>query len=35
MTPFTVTLRSELSEARYSLTASLLGELAWELEDAL
>jgi general secretion pathway protein H len=35
MTPFTVTLRSELSEARYSLTASLLGELAWELGDAL
>ncbi|MCK5308861.1 MAG: type II secretion system minor pseudopilin GspH [Zetaproteobacteria bacterium] len=34
MTPFTVTLQSELSDARYYLTASLLGELTWELEDA-
>jgi len=35
MTPFTVTLQSESSEARYSLTASLLGELAWEMEEPL
>jgi len=33
MTPFTVTLQSELSDARYSLTTSLLGQLTWELED--
>ena len=35
MTPFTVTLRSELSDARYYLTASLLGDLAWDMEEAL
>jgi len=33
MTPFTVTLQSELSDARYSLTASLLGQMTWELEN--
>ena len=35
MTPFTVNLHSELSEARYNLTASLLGDLSWEIEDSL
>ena len=35
MTPFTLTLQSALSDARYYMTVSLLGELKWELEDAL
>lgn len=35
MTPFTVNLQSELSEARYYLTASLLGDLDWEMEEPL
>ena len=35
MTPFTVNLRSELSEARYYLTATLLGGLTWEMEESL
>lgn len=35
MTPFTVSLHSELSDARYYLTASLLGDLVWEAEESL
>ena len=35
MTPFTVNLQSELSEARYFLTTSLLGDLVWEMEERL
>ncbi len=35
ITPFTVRLQASLSEARYYLTASLLGELAWEREESL
>jgi general secretion pathway protein H len=35
ITPFTVTLQSGLSDARYYLTASLLGDLAWDMEEAL
>ncbi|MGB5440347.1 MAG: type II secretion system minor pseudopilin GspH [Gammaproteobacteria bacterium] len=35
MTPFTLSLYAALSEARYYLTASLLGELAWDTEETL
>ena len=35
MTPFTVSLHTTLSEARYYLTASLLGELSWDREESL
>jgi len=35
MTPFTVTLQSELTDARYFMSASLLGELSWETEERL
>ena len=35
MTPFTVSLRAALSDARYFLTASLLGELSWDREESL
>jgi general secretion pathway protein H len=34
MTPFSATLQSPLSDTRYHLTASLLGEISWETEAA-
>lgn len=35
MTPFSATLEADQSERRYHLSASILGELSWELEDVL
>jgi len=33
MTPFSVTFQTDLSPYRYHLTATLLGELEWEMEE--
>lgn len=35
MTPFSATLEADLSERRYHLSATILGELSWELEEVL
>ena len=34
MTPFTVTLYSGLTDTRYFMSASLLGELSWDTEES-